>query len=282
MIWKKYVLIKLFVIIGIAELFATSQIPDQLVYKGDTISVYLNLLPDEFYKFDTVTFDSSEYINRILNVNLFGNKKVCSTTACGNGYLTMWEIVENQLYLTEIFSCCYNEDSIKADLTSLFKGKVVNGKVKADWVTQKNVRGGKGIILWDDAMAVFKQELEFEFHDGKLLKIKTFDNSKSRQSTYSHNNMKLLNFIYRHIEWDKLAIQKERIRVIVRFSANENGKIDEVEVVKGADEIFNREAVRVIKLIPDWDVIFRWGQHYRQWFNMPIIFSEENKKKYRK
>ena len=51
---------------------------------------------------------------------------------------------------------------------------LVNGKVKADWVTEKNVRGGKGFILWNSDMQVFKQEFEFEFSDGKLLEIKTF------------------------------------------------------------------------------------------------------------
>jgi len=73
------------------------------------------------------------------------------------------------------------------------------------------------------------------------------------------------------------------IVVNTRFSANEDGKIDEVVItIKSNNEIFNQEAVRVIKLIPDWDVIFLQGQLYREWFNMPIKFSEENREKYGK
>lgn len=277
MIKKKLILSKILLLIGFIGAFGTPQISSKLIYKGDTISVYLNSLPKEFYKKDTMFFES------VLAVNVFGDKEVCWTTACGDGYLTMWEITENQLYLTGIYSCCYYEDSIKADLTLLFKEKVVNGKIKADWVTEKNVRGGKGFILWNNDMQVFKQEFEFEFLNGKLLEVKTFDNSKSRQSAYSTNEIKLLEFIYSNIEWTKLPIQKENNRVFVRFSADENGKIDEVEVVKKSDiEILNQEAARVIKSIPDWDVIYQKGQLCRQHFTMPIIFSEENREKYEK
>jgi len=274
---KKLILAKFLFLIGFIGAFATPQVSSKLIYKGDTISVYLNSLPKEFYKTDIKFFES------VLAVNVFGDKEVCWTTACGDGYLTMWEITENQLYLTGIYSCCFYKDSIKADLTFLFKEKVVNGKVKAEWVTQKNVRGGKGFILWHNDMQVFKQEFEFEFLDGILVETKTFDNSKSRKSAYSTNEIRLVEFIYSNIEWDKLPIQKESIRLLVRFSANENGKIDKVEVVRKSDiEMFNKEAARVIKLIPDWDVIYLKGQLYRQHFTIPIIFSEENREKYGK
>jgi len=274
---KKLILSKFLFLIGFIGAFATPQISSKLIYKGDTISVYLNSLPKEFYKTDITFFES------ILAENVFGGKEACWTTACGDGYLTMWEIMENQLYLTGIYSCCYDEDSIKADLTLLFKEKVVNGKVKADWVTEKSVYGGKGFMLWNNDMQVFKQEFEFEFSDGKLSEIKTFDNSKSRESVFSTNEIKLVEFIYSNIEWTKLPIQKESIEIYVRFSANENGKIDEVEVVKKSDiELFNQEATRVIKSIPDWNVIFQKGKLCRQYYTMPIIFSEKNREKYGK
>ena len=265
---------KLLILLGIAGTFATPLEPSKLVYKGETIFVYLNSLPKEFYKTD---------FENVLADNVFGNKEVCWTTACWSGYLTTWEILENQLYLTGIYSCCSPAYSIKADLTSLFKEKVVNGKVKADWVTRKNVRGGKELILWVEETPIFKQEFEFEFLSGELLNIKTFDNSKSRKSIYSTDLKKLSEFIYSNIEWSKLPIQKELVRVTVQFSANTNGKVDEVEVVRKSDnEIFNQEAVRVIKSIPDWDVIYLKGQLFRQRFYTGIIFSEENKKKYGK
>jgi hypothetical protein len=157
---------------GFVGTLATPQIPDRLVYNGDTISVYMSLLPDEFYKLDTVKFDDSEYINHILNVNLFGNQEACWTTACGNDYRAMWEIVEKQLYLIGIYSCCYYEDSIKADLDTLFKGKIVGGKVKADWITGNFLSCQGKRLFYDHNMVergIFEYELEFHFEKGELI-----------------------------------------------------------------------------------------------------------------
>lgn len=285
MIWKKYILIKLFIVTGFVRAFATPQVSDILVYNGDTISIYLNTLPDEFYRLDTVTFDSREYINHILNVNLFGDEKPCWTTACGDGYRVMWEIVENQLYLTGIYSCCYYEDSIKADLTSLFKEQVIDGKIKADWVTGNfiSLQGKK--LLYDHNMSsdgIYEHEVEFYFVKGKLTETKFYDNSKSRKSVYSQDQMKLQEYIYGNINWKNLPQKDSTIKVIVKFSSNEKGIIDNVEVVRGYDETYNQEAVRVIKVIPEWDIYFQKGKHIRLPWHMPIIFSKENREKYEK
>ena len=284
MIGKKSILTILFTVIGFAGVFATAQYPNILVYNGDTIYVYLSLLPDEFYEIDTVTFESSGHkyvdVNRTLTVNLFG----VNETACYYEFRPTWEITNNQLYLTGIYSGCYYRDSIKADLTSLFKEKVINGKVKADWISLYDVRGGgKELEFFIGDLPVFKKELKFEFLKGKLINVESFDNSKSRKSTYSQDEGKTLSFIYTTIAWDILPKQQMPCKVIARYSANEDGKIDEVEIMKKSDnDIFNQEAVRVIKSIPDWEVIFLRGQLYRHWFSVSILFSEEYREKYGK
>jgi len=279
MIWKKQILTNLFIAIGIIGVFATPQIPDKLIYNGDTLSVYL-YLPNEFYKPDTVPIGQYE---SIYTVNLFGDKKTCISTACGRKYQATWEILDNQLYLTGIYSCCYYEDNIKADLTSLFKEKVINGKVKADWVTG-NVffQKGKMITRIDAELSIYETDFEFEFSEGKLLNVKSYDNSKSRKSIYSQNQEKLIDFIYSNIDWNNLPISQEGVSVNVRFSANENGKVDEVKIMRGDNETFNKEAIRVVKLIPEWDVFYIRGKHFRIPWNLPIIFSEENREKYGK
>ena len=284
MIWKKYILIKLFIVTGFVGAFATPQAPDILVYNGDTISIYMNTLPDEFYKFDTVTFDSREYINHILNVNLFEDKKSCWTTACGDGYQVMWEIVDKQLYLVDIYSCCNYQDSIKADLSSLFKGRIVGGKVKADWVTG-NFRAFQGErLLYNHYMVeggVFEYELEFHFEKGKLANTRLYDNRKSKESIYS-KDLKLQEYIYGNINWEKLPQNDSTIRVIVQFSANEKGIIDSVEVLKGYNEIYDQEAIRVIRAIPEWDIYFQKGEHLRMSWHIQIIFSKKKREEYGK
>ena len=275
MIMKKYILTKIFIIFGFVATFATPQIPDKLVYNGNTFYTYLSL-PRECYK-KVVGFLESP-----LKVNIFGTKKPCMSTACGNGYRATWEIIENQLYLTGIYSCCYYEDSIKADLSLLFKNKVKNGMVKADWVTTMLfVYGGKKIADID-ALSIYEKSYEFEFRKGKLLNVKSYDNSKSKQSIYSYDSEMLINFIYSNIDWNNIPKQRDATKIVVQFSANEFGKIDSAKVVRGDNEILNKEAIRVIKLIPEWDVFYIKGQHFRIKWTFPIIFSERNREKYKK
>src|SRR5690554_1604920 len=110
-----YILIFYLLIVSQIRTYATSQIPDLLIYNGDTLSIFANPL-EQLYENDSI------------RPNFFGDKEGCMSTACWRGYEAEWTIVDNELYLTGIYSCCYYEDSIKANLKMLFGDKVVSGK----------------------------------------------------------------------------------------------------------------------------------------------------------
>ena len=75
---------------------------------------------------------------------------------------------------------------------------------------------------------------------------------------------------------------KKPLKVYVQFSANEQGAIDSVRVIRGCGKTFDNEAKRVVNAIPEWDVFYRRGKHERQFFTVIIVFSEANRQKYRK
>jgi len=265
-----FIIISFLLIILHSRTFATSQIPDILIYNGDTLSIFANPL-EQLYAHDS------------LKPNFFGDKEGCLSTACWRGYEAEWVIIDDFLYLTGIYSCCYYEDNIKSDLTSLFKDKFVDGKVRADWFTGKII-APQGKLLYYVHMgyeSLYEKELEMEFSNGKLTGTITYDNSKSRQSEYSQNSEKLKEFVYSHIKWESLPKSDNKsIKVIVQFSANEKGLVDSVKVMRGYDNHFNNEAIRVIKSIPDWDIYYRHGKHERIDWAFPVIFSDENRNKY--
>jgi hypothetical protein len=255
--------------IPVFKTFGTAQFPDRLVYKGDTLSIFANPL-ELLYNEDSP------------RPKFFDDKEGCNSTACWRGYQAEWIIIDGQLYLTGIFSCCFDEDKIKADLGKLFGSKFIDGRVKADWVTA-NIIAPQGKRLYYVHMgyeSLYEKELEFNFNNGQLIGTKTYDNSKSRQSEYSQNSQKLQEFIYSNIKWDILPKSKEPIRVFVQFSANENGTVDSVKIVRGHSAIFDREAERIVRAIPGWDVYYRHEKLERRSWAMPIIFSEDNRKKY--
>lgn len=250
----------------------TAQFADILIYKGDTLAIFSNPL-EHFHQIDSV------------RKNLFGVQMNSSSTACNREYVAEWMIADHQLYLTAIYSCDYGRDSLKADLKRLFGSKCINGKVKADWVTM-NIYAPQGkqlCYVHAPYESIYENEILFAIDKGQLRETKVLDNRKTRKSIYSDDKT-LTHFIYSNIAWDKLPIQNDsgesEIRVFVKFSANELGIIDQVEVVKGYNEIYNHEAIRVIKSIPEWDVFFLHGEHKREPYVIGVRFSSELKKKY--
>lgn len=249
--------------------FATAQAPDRLIYKGDTISIYANPL-EQLYQKDS------------LRPNFFGKKDDCGLTSCWRGYQAEWTIIDDEIYLTGIFSCCYDENKIKANLNLLFGDKCFNNKVKADWVTGDFI-SPQGKLLYYVHMgygSIYEKEVEFQFKNGKLVGTKTYDNSKSRTSIYREDQKKLREFIYRRIKWDSLPKNQDKVTIFVEFSANSKGIIDSTKIVRGYNEDFDKEAIRVIKTIPKWDILYSKGQLVRMKWTMPITFSEDNRRKY--
>ena len=227
---------------------------------------------------------------------LFGSK-----TGCWLGdYIAIWEIIDNKLYLTEIKNYCYqsymrdvaayhnvgigldNIGSEFADLKALFPERYENGKIYADWFTGSiAIPQGKTLFyVPTHEQYAYERELEFYFEKGILKWIKLQDNSKSKQSAYSRDENKRMKYIYNNIKWDILP-QQDSCRVVLSFSANEEGIIDDVRVIRGCNEIVDQEAIRVLKSIPEWDVYFRKGELVRIHWAIPIDFRETTRLKYK-
>lgn len=223
------------------------------------------------------------YRNGLSRPDFFNGRGACLTTGCWRGYQATWIIEDEHLYLKEIASCCFYEDGIKADLKELFGSKYADGKVKADWFTD-TVIAPQGKVLYYVHMgynSIYEKELELKFQKGRLSGTVMYDNTKSRPSVYNGNEKKLEEFIYSNIDWSKLPeTGKKAIRVVAYFSANENGVVDRVEIMPGSPRKYDRETIRVIKSIPDWDIVYERGQFHRRRRGFRIVFSEANKSKY--
>jgi len=265
---KKFISLLLLLTFVYFKGFGTAQIPDKLIYNGDTFSIFSNPL-EQLINIDT------------LRKQLFGDKKSYWRTDCYRAYQAEWTIIDKQLYLTAIFSCGFYRDSIKADLNTLFGEKCQDGKVQADWVTA-NILSPQGKQLYyvhSHYESLYEKEVIYHIVNGRLIETTIFDNSKSRKSIYSDDTT-LIHFIYSNIAWEKLPKEDNPVNVFVQFSANELGMVDSVKFLKRYNDTFDKEALRVVKSIPEWDVFYRRGQYERRTWNLPIIFSEEHRKKY--
>ena len=242
--------------------YATAQNPDRLIVKGDTMLLHALPLGQwiEQNNFDRPLFPDS--------LSIFN-------TGCWRGYVAYWEIVDNQLYLSNI----YNEDhSAKVNLDSLFTGKVHNGRVHADWFSD-TVTAYKGKCVYyvhAGFSSIYEHEFEYVFDNGKLINSAYFDNSMSTRgdATMYRNAMK--DTINSLIDWANLPIIESQIKVVLTVEVNKLGNVDSVLRVRGDYDVFNQEAIRVSGLLKGWfPVIYKRGELLRNPYNLIFLFTPE-------
>jgi len=251
-------------------LLATAQTPDYLIVGKDTFAIFSNPLED-FYTHET-------------RPNSFFDEKPCYSTACWRDYVAFWKLENQKLYLVKIVSCC--SENVVADLKKFFGEKYTNNQVFADWFTG-NIISPQGELIYYVHMgysSVYEKETEYVFEKGVLKSQKEFKNFISK-SIYTENSDSLKNFIYSHINWDlfpELENEKLNIKVFATINSSENGKIDSVKIMREENEKYEKEAIRVLKLIPSWEVLYLRGKFIPRKWTIPVIFNKENKEKYRK
>lgn len=241
------------------DLFGTGQIPDFLIYKGDTLSLFSNPLEGYFnfqHKRPNKLFDSLGY----------------NSTACWRGYIAHWKLRNDSLFLTRL-----EGDKSNIDLSVIFKKKVKNGEVFAAWVNE-NINNPYGKLLYYEHMgynSLYEYERDFVIKKGILKEIVEYNNTKSRKSKYTENVELLREYIQANINYDNITNEPfEKARVYVQIQhVTEEGKIDSVKVLRGWDEERDKEAVRVVKSIPEWNVIYARGKQIQISWVLPVIFG---------
>lgn len=83
----------------------------------------------------------------------------------------------------------------------------------------------------------------------------------------------LYKFLNDHIRYPEQAAQNNvQGRVTVQFVVERDGSIGEVKVVRGRDPDLDKEAVRVVKSLPNFIPGKNNGQAVRVWYTLPINF----------
>jgi TonB family protein len=74
--------------------------------------------------------------------------------------------------------------------------------------------------------------------------------------------------------------RKKRIegKVIVRFVIEKDGCVNNVTILRGANEQLNQEVLRIIYSMPRWDVGIHQGKGKSSYFTIPIVFKLDEEK----
>lgn len=92
---------------------------------------------------------------------------------------------------------------------------------------------------------------------------------------------KLFSYLVENIKYPEEAKKKgTQGTVFVTFVITKTGKVENVSILRGVDPLLDKEALRVVKMMPDWNPGKEKGKQVNVQFNLPIKFSlDDNAKK---
>ncbi|MBO4370700.1 MAG: hypothetical protein J5808_04970 [Paludibacteraceae bacterium] len=244
---------------------ALQQVNDTVFMGNDTLLALDNMLSKVCYEgaSDDLLFDSAS---------------TCRPSDCVRGYRAKWLVADSLLYVTQITSCCFAQDSLTADLKKVFPQQYADNRALADW-TNGTYRFNQGRVLLDAGDRtdpLYEKEFDLQIANGKIIKAIKYDNSDTRISPYAHNSDSLYTWLYTHIVQDKVSDGL----VIAIVSGDENGKVDSVRIVKGADPIINAQIEHALRTIPRWNVIYKRGKFMRTSQVLKIFINEQRRRQY--
>ncbi len=84
----------------------------------------------------------------------------------------------------------------------------------------------------------------------------------------------LKKFIVNNIEYPTAASEINiQGKVYVRFVVNYKGETEQVSIIRGVDPLLDKEAIRVVKILPKWEPGRQNGKAVSVWFTVPIAFQ---------
>ncbi|WP_109301208.1 hypothetical protein [Aquimarina sp. AU474] len=153
---------------------SSPQVPDHIIFKGDTIPVY-NLLVEKYF----------DKLKKSDNGELFGLKfREGSATFCWRGYQAIYEISNDSLFVKHIIYCGELFDGNKIDiqesnkrLYEFFKDKVNNNKVFVDWYSGNLNLPKENLLRWDGVFhKTFEKELSIDIKNGVITSVSEIEN----------------------------------------------------------------------------------------------------------
>lgn len=84
----------------------------------------------------------------------------------------------------------------------------------------------------------------------------------------------LYKFIYKHIKYPAVAAESGiQGKVFLKFVVTKTGKVDRIQVLRGVDPTLNKEAIRVVKMLPRFSPGKQRGKAVNVWYQLPVTFK---------
>ena len=94
-----------------------------------------------------------------------------------------------------------------------------------------------------------------------------------REAEYPGGVPQFLRFLNKTLRYPDTAVNYEiQGTVVVSFKVSKEGKASEFKVIKAVDPSLDAEALRVLKMMPDWEPAITGGVYCDSYFKQPVVF----------
>jgi len=257
---------RLFIIVFICsaahQLLATGQASERIVYEGDTLEL-LSVPLEDFL---------GEYEQRIEKYpSLEG---MCSTGLWRN-YIGYWKIENSELYLTDVFKCGERNNSL---LKEIFNQE---SPIKAGWYSGKLfIQHGKQIKYQHSGFErYYEQETVIEIEQGRFKSKEFFTNGyRLDDPGFSCEPDSIMAKVHNMINWDELPELSKDFKIYVSLTT---GTTDSLSIIKSkAPDLYVNELNRVISQFPQLKKFYSRDEPVRERWTFPVVFSEEQRKRF--
>ncbi len=135
----------------------------------------------------------------------------------------------------------------------------------------------------DKTMTVDIAESQTTDLSGKLDETKSIVLVEEYQAHFPGGDAELLKFLAKNIVYPKSAIEKDiQGTVVVGFDVEKDGSLSNIRILRGMDPDLDKEALRVVGLIPNFIPGYQNGINVKQPFTLPVKFKLIGDKKKKK
>lgn len=126
----------------------------------------------------------------------------------------------------------------------------------------------------DDRNVVREHKDEIVVEEKKPVEENKVFTAVEQMPQFPGGEVALMKYIQEHLKYPPVAMENNiQGRVVVQFVVTKTGKIGEVKVARSKDPDLDKEAVRVVKTLPDFIPGKMNGQAVAVWYTLPITFK---------
>ena len=119
-----------------------------------------------------------------------------------------------------------------------------------------------------DQLVEEEQKKEDELKDDNTLRV------AEQAPVFPGGMMQLMKWLTKNLKYPEVA-RKAKIsgKVVVAFMVNTDGSVSDVKLIKSVDANLDREALRVVRMMPRWEPGLSDGKPCRTLVHLPIVFK---------